>query len=154
MEKYNNLKLTIELVPSSSWYSNVRTNVSQSEWDVIRKKSYRSANYKCEICGDSGINQGYRHPVECHEVWEYDDKRKIQKLKSLISLCPNCHKVKHAGLSCIVNGEKDIVINQLVKVNGMSLKQAKQYLKFSFDVYYKRSKYDWKLDISYLNSFV
>ena len=29
------MKLTIELVPSTAWYSNVRSNVSKEEWDKI-----------------------------------------------------------------------------------------------------------------------
>lgn len=97
----NNLKLTIELVPSTDFYSNVRSNVTQKEWDVIRKKSYERASNKCEICGDAGTNQGVKHKVECHEIWEYNDESHIQKLIGLISLCPNCHKTKHAGLAQI-----------------------------------------------------
>ena len=29
------MKLTIELVPQTAWYSNVRSNVSKAEWDVF-----------------------------------------------------------------------------------------------------------------------
>ena len=81
-------KLIPELIPSNTWYNNVRSIVSKDEWDIIRRKSYKFANYKCQICGDSGINQGYKHPVECHEIWEFDDKNKIQYLIGFISLCP------------------------------------------------------------------
>lgn len=38
-------------------------------------------------------------PVECHEVWDYDDDRKIQRLERRVALCPACHEVKHAGLA-------------------------------------------------------
>jgi hypothetical protein len=48
------MKLTIELVPKTSWYSNVRSNVSKDEWDKIKKKCYIKANYKCEICNGIG----------------------------------------------------------------------------------------------------
>jgi len=97
-------------------FSNVRSNVTKEEWDKLRKKSYKKAGYKCEICGDKGTNLGYNWPVECHEIWEYDDETHKQILKGLISLCPNCHKVKHVGLAEI-NNELHIVLNQLVKVN-------------------------------------
>tara|TARA_B100000497_G_C7504352_1_gene307683 strand:+ start:221 stop:670 length:450 start_codon:yes stop_codon:yes gene_type:complete len=147
------MKLSIELVPKSSWYSNVRSNVTKSEWDVIRKKSYKKANYKCEICGDVGTNQGYNHPVECHEIWNYNDKTKTQTLTGLVSLCPNCHKVKHPGLAQM-KGELNIVVNQLMKVNDMSIKEAMSYLTDSFDIWRERSKHDWKLDISYLEEYM
>lgn len=146
------LRLTIELVPKTSWYTNVRSHVSVSEWDIIRKKSYSIANNRCEICSDSGKNQGMNHNVECHEVWEYNDKQKIQKLVGLISLCPLCHKVKHPGLAQI-NGEEEMVIKQLMIVNLMTRKEAETYIEKSFDIWKERSKHEWKLDISFLNNY-
>ena len=142
------MKLTIELVPSKSWYKNVRSNVSDNEWNLIRKKCYKNANYKCEICGD----KGKEHPVECHEIWEYNDDNKTQILKGLISLCPTCHKVKHAGLS-ISKGEIKLVIKQLMKVNGITSYEADEYIVESFKKWDERSKYDWDLDISYLDYY-
>ena len=147
------MKLTIELVPSTAWYSNVRSNVTKSEWDKIRRKSYAKAENKCEICGDVGTNQGVRHKVECHEIWEYNDKKHTQTLVGLISLCPFCHKSKHAGLASI-KGELDIVINQLSKVNQMTKKEAKAYINRSFDTFNQRSQHEWELDISYLEEYM
>lgn len=152
MSKYN-LKLTIELVPKTCWYSNVRSNVTKTEWDIIRKKSYELANNQCEICGDVGKNQGVNHNVECHEIWEYDDLNKIQKLIGLISLCPYCHKTKHAGLAQM-NGEENIVINQLIKVNNITRKDAIDYINDSFTIWRERSKHEWTLDISVLNQYL
>ena len=54
-------RLTIELVPSTCWFSNVRSNISKQDWDRLRKETYKKANYRCEICGGVGRN----HPVEC-----------------------------------------------------------------------------------------
>lgn len=147
------MKLTIELVPETAWYSNVRSNVTQQEWDVIRKKSYEKASHKCEICGDVGTNQGVKHKVECHEIWEYNDENHIQKLTGLISLCPNCHKTKHVGLAQM-KGEEGIVINQLMSVNGMTEDEAVKYIDESFGVWEERSEHDWELDISYLEGYI
>lgn len=144
--------LTIELVPKTAWYSNVRSNVTASKWDAIRKKSYSIANNKCEICGDVGKNQGVKHNVECHEIWEYNDKTKEQKLTGLISLCPFCHKTKHVGLAQI-KGEEEIVIKQLIKVNKMTRQEAKDYIRTAFEVWLERSKYEWKLDITMLDDY-
>lgn len=146
-------KLTIELVPETNWYKNVRSNVSISEWDKIRKECYRRAGHVCEICGDVGTNQGVRHKVECHEIWHYDDKNKHQELIGLISLCPYCHKVKHPGLASI-KGETEIVIRQLMKVNGMTRQEANKYLSHSFDIFDFRSQFKWTLDISYINTYL
>ena len=144
-------KLTIELVPQSSWYSNVRSNVSRAEWDVIRKASYAKADYRCEVCREKGTSQGFKHPVECHEVWDYDDRACTRTLKGLISLCPLCHKTKHVGLAQI-NNEEHLVIKQLIKVNGMTKQEANQYISDSFKIWKERSAKNWKLDISLLDS--
>mgnify|MGYP003638996797 CR=1 FL=1 len=80
-------KLTVELIPKTCYYSNVRTLLPTREWNRIRKLSYSKANFKCEICNDTGTNQGYRHDLECHETWEYT-KSGVQRLIELVSLCP------------------------------------------------------------------
>lgn len=147
------MKLTIELVPSTCWYSNVRSNVTKEQWDVIRKKSYKLAENKCEICKDTGRNQGVKHFVECHEIWEYDDKNKKQRLIGLIALCPFCHKTKHVGLAQI-NNEEEIVIKQLMKVNEMTREDAVNYIKESFVVWSERSMHEWELDISYIDEYL
>ena len=146
-------KLTIELVPRTSWYSNVRSNVTKNEWDVIRKKSYEHANHVCEICGDVGTNQGVKHKVECHEIWHYNDDTNEQTLSGLISLCPYCHKTKHVGLAQM-NGEIDIVINQLMKVNDISYDEAIKYIRESFNIWSERNKKEWKLNIEYLKDYL
>jgi hypothetical protein len=143
------MKLTIELVPSTSFYSNVRSNVSKERWDEIRKQSYEKANYKCEICGDKGKNQGYRHDVECHEIWEYDDENLIQTLLGYISLCPKCHTVKHIGLAQI-QGNFDMAVKHLCKVNDISQTEASQIIKDAFDKWKERSKNKYKLNLNNL----
>ena len=65
MVENKKIKLTIELVPKTAWYKNVRSEVSKDRWDELRKECYRNANYKCEVCGGTGP----KWPVECHEIW-------------------------------------------------------------------------------------
>jgi len=142
------IKLTAELVPKTTWYSNVRSNVPRSEWDRIRYKVYADAGYVCEICG--GI--GKKHPVECHEVWEYDDKTHVQKLVKMIALCPACHSVKHLGRAKAV-GIFPQAVAQLMKVNGWDHVKANNYAKAVFDEWKERSKHKWKLDLKGLNKY-
>jgi hypothetical protein len=62
------MRLEIDLVPSTAWYSNLRNKIPLKEWDRIRKKSYLDADHKCAICGAEGR-------LNCHEIWEYDDAK-------------------------------------------------------------------------------
>jgi len=140
------MKLTIELVPKTSWYSNVRSEVSDREWDAIRKAVYRRADYECEICGGTGDE----HPVECHEVWEYDDENHTQCLKRMIALCPDCHQVKHIGYAS-TQGNAHEAAEHLAEVNGWTLTEAMEYIEDSFEEWRKRSQHEWTVDTSILD---
>lgn len=140
--------LTVELVPSSCWFSNVRDHVSKSVWDKLRRSTYRQSNYRCEVCGD----RGSQHPVECHEIWHYNDDKYIQTLKGLTALCPNCHRVKHIGLAQL-QGYGEQAEAHLSKVNGWSQYQTNTYLEKVWDIWQERSCHDWNLDFSWLESY-
>jgi len=146
-------KLEIELIPKTSFYSNVRSEVTTNEWDVIRKKCYDEASDKCEICGEKGKDQNFNHNVECHEIWSFDLKERIQRLDGFIALCPMCHKSKHFGLSQI-NGDEDMVRNHLKKVNGCNDDQLSEHINEKWKQWDVRSKIEWSLDISYIDVYV
>ena len=120
-------KLTVELIPSTCHFSNVRTTVTSTEWDKIRHISYAAADNKCEICKSNGILQGYKHKVECHEIWNYDDINHVQTLVGLVSLCPTCHQVKHIGRAIAI-GKLTVCKKQLAKVNNWSANQIEEHI--------------------------
>lgn len=139
------MKLSIELVPKTCWYTNVRSHVPKEEWDRLRRDCYRKADYKCEVCESKGSN----HPVECHEVWEYNDITQVQRLVRLIALCPKCHQVKHFGYWRQKGKEKQIR-KHLMKINKMTLAEVDNYIEVVGRLYWKRSRITWILDISIL----
>ena len=148
--KYKKPKLTVELIPKTCYFSNIRTTVKSKEWDKIRFISYELANNKCQICGSTGKKQGYKHNVECHEIWFYDDETHVQKLIGLISLCVLCHQVKHIGRAMAI-GKQTQCFAHLSKVNKWTKEQIDEHLLESFELNKERSKYDWELDLSILN---
>lgn len=139
------MKLAIELVPETAWYANLRSELPKDVWDRLRRESYQRANYRCEICG--GV--GRTHPVECHEVWQYNDKTHVQKLVRLITLCPACHEVKHIGRAEVV-GRYQPALKHFMQVNQLSLVQARQYIEDAVELWRERSEYDWQIDLSNL----
>jgi len=141
-------KLTIELVPSTSFYKNVRAILPTSEWDRLRKESYKKAKFKCQVCKGSGLDQGYKHPLECHEIWTYK-KDGTQLLTGLISLCPRCHQVKHIGRSVMV-GLKTKVFAHIAKVNKWDKKTVELYVGSCFQEHKERSKIKWKINVGIL----
>lgn len=137
--------LTIELVPKTSWYQNVRSHVSKEEWDKLKRLTFSRAGYRCEICG----GRGRRWPVECHEIFVYNDEQHIQKLAGLLALCPACHEVKHIGLAGL-RGKANQAKAHLAKVNNWSLEDAELYIEGCFELWHRRSSHGWQLDLSYL----
>ncbi len=97
LAEHGRVRLSIELVPSSCWYSNVRTVLTRWGTGIASAaKVYEAAGRRCEVCGGA---RGGVHPVECHEAWEYDDVGHVQRLARMTALCPACHEVKtSAGL--------------------------------------------------------
>jgi 5-methylcytosine-specific restriction endonuclease McrA len=145
LEHHQTLKLQIELVPKSCWWSNVRSNLTDKQWDGIRKPIYLKASFRCEICGECGT----KHPVECHEIWVYDDINLIQKLQSFQALCPLCHEVKHIGRAGILgNGKR--AFERFRKINGLTIKTAKIMEAAVSRQWGIRTMKEWKLDIEYL----
>jgi hypothetical protein len=141
-------RLTIELVPRTCWFSNVRDRVSREDWDRMRKQVYEHAGRRCEVCG----GRGSRHPVECHEVWEYDETTAVQRLVRMVALCPACHEVKHMGLAGI-KGRGEIAAAHLAEVNGWTAQVSAGYIDQAFDVWKERSARTWSLDVSALTAY-
>ncbi len=147
-------KIDIELVPLQAQGFNVRARVSKQNWEkictVIHKEATKTGRYKCQVCGENGLSQGFKHPVECHEVWEYDDSKRTQKLVGMLSLCPLCHKAKHIGLATQM-GYGDKVKNHMAKHNGWTPSKVERHIKQSFKKIKSRSSKFYKLDLTYLN---
>jgi hypothetical protein len=141
-------RLTIELVPRTCWFSNVRDQVSPEDWDRIRKQVYADANNCCEVCG----GHGNKHPIECHEIWDYDETAGIQRLVRVAALCPACHEVKHIGLAGL-KGRGEIATGHLAEINDWTPEVADQYVEEAFAVWRERSDRTWALDISALETY-
>lgn len=144
--------LTIELVPVGTWGSNLRSMLTKSQWDKLRKHCYAEAGHVCEICGDSGLNQGRKHAVEAHEIWTYDDAQCVQTLEGVIVLCPRCHQVKHMGRTLKYGGGRKARAH-MARVNGMTEQGQRAYEDLAFLVHSLRSRFRWTVDISALAQY-
>ena len=141
----DSLKLTIELVPSPCWQSNVRSSMTRAQWDTLRKSVYATYNYQCGICQASNVQ------LNCHEIWHYDDENHIQKLAGFIALCPMCHHCKHIGHAGILasQGKLDLeqVIEHFMQVNHCSREFYSTHRKAAFNVWHERNRFEWTTDL-------
>lgn len=138
------LKLTIELVPKTSWYESLREEMPRAEWDRLRKRTYAAYGQKCGICDAKGR-------LNCHEIWEYDDHNHVQKLEGFITLCNMCHFVKHIGFAGILaqNGKLDYgkVVEHFMEVNQCDRATFEEHREKAFAQWRERSTHEWEVDL-------
>jgi 5-methylcytosine-specific restriction endonuclease McrA len=138
-------KLTVELVPKTVWGANLSQRLPRKEWDRLRHIAYDQADDRCEVCGGTGTNGR----LECHEVWDYDDENRIQRLVRLCALCPACHQVKHIGRARAY-GREDEARAHLAETNGWTGTQALRYVEEQGALWLQRSHHQWTLNLDAL----
>ena len=140
----SNLRLTIELVPQTCWYNNMRKVLSRSAWDKLRKQVYAQYSHRCGICGALGR-------LHCHEIWHYDDQLHIQTLRGFIALCEWCHHVKHIGFAGMLADEGRLdfekVVAHFMRVNGCDRETFDRHYREAFERWEERSRHEWKTDL-------
>jgi hypothetical protein len=117
------LRLEPNVIPPENHGKNLRSMLPKDDWDLLRTDCYMRSGYVCEICG----GKGKKHPVEAHEEWTYDLKKRIQTLKAILALCPDCHLVKHIGRAILI-GKFEKAVKHFAKVNKMKPDTAEMYL--------------------------
>ena len=140
--------LFVDLVPSSCWFSNVRSCVDQHDWERLRRMITNRADQRCEACR-RGQDREARRWLEAHERWAYDDSNNVQALRRLICLCTDCHTTTHFGLASI-NGKSAEAFQHLCTVTGLSADRANQHIDAAFALWRRRSAVTWELDLSIL----
>jgi hypothetical protein len=142
--------LFVDLVPSSCWFTNVRSCVSQQDWERLRRMLLRRAGNRCEIC-QQGEDRAIQRWLEAHERWSYDEARTTQSLRRLICLCSDCHRTTHFGLAQL-RGQADAAFDHLRTVTGLTTDQARSHIDDAFAVWQRRSTRTWTLDLSPLTA--
>lgn len=142
---YQNPTLFIDLIPQNSWFTNLRSELTEEEWKNIKSYIYKRANYCCEICGGKGDN----HPVEAHERWEYNQDNLTQKLIGIQALCPSCHLVTHFG-SANVQGRHEEAKIHLLTINNWTEEEFEEHYDLSFSIWEYRSEFKWKIDTTWI----
>ena len=138
------LKLKVGLVPETCWFKSLRKQMRRSQWDSLRKKVYADQDNVCRVCGaDRKLN--------CHEVWEYDEERYVQRLIGFQAVCNMCHHVTHFGKAqdLAAQGYLDLgaVIEHFTKVNGVGRQVFERHKTEAFRTWWKRSKHEWRSDL-------
>ena len=140
--------LFVDLVPSSCWFTNVRSCTTPRDWERLRRMIVGRAEGRCEACG-RGEDRDARRWLEAHERWAYDEQAGTQTLRRLLCLCTDCHRVTHFGRAKL-HGMAAEALAHLRAVTGMSEDQASAHVGNAYAVWQRRSSRDWALDLEIL----
>ncbi|MGH3772821.1 MAG: DUF5710 domain-containing protein [Pseudonocardiaceae bacterium] len=142
--------LFVDLVPSSCWFTNVRSCVVPQDWERLSRMITSRAGRRCEACGQAEDPPTGRR-LEAHERWTYDQPSGVQALRRLICLCDQCHTVTHFGLAGI-RGLAEVALAHLRTVTGMTDQHARAHIGDAFTLWKDRSARTWTLDLSMLTT--
>jgi len=133
--------LFVDLVPRSCWFTNVRSCVSEQDWERLRRMITGRAAQRCEICHRPADRSGGRW-LEAHERWAYDGSTSTQFLRRLICVCTDCHQATHYGLATI-KGKDGQAMDHLCAVTGLARPDMEQLIEAAFETWHERSLTTW-----------
>ncbi len=148
-------KLTIELVPSTAWFSSLyhvyREAGRLDEWRRLKEELFEREGRRCWICGRRGGR------LEAHEFWEYDDENHVQRLVAVHHLCSMCHKVKHIGFWCYTREgrerlareglTREDLIEHFCRVNNCTREDFERHEEEAYRKWVERSRHRWRQDL-------
>ncbi len=157
----SSLRLTVELVPRSAWWRNLRDALTESRWKRLRQQVLTEQDWRCSICGARGIEADPFEGVQlvCDEVWRYDDDKRIATLVGLQATCRMCSFVKHFGHAQILAAQGSISIQQVVahfcRVNDCREEAFEMHRAQAFAVWRRRSGGpSWSIDFGEYSAIV
>jgi len=139
------MRLTIQLIPSSSFYQNLRNELG-TRWPALSKKYRSFYNYTCQICNWKE-DRKHKKYTNLHEIWAYDDDTGKQRLTGFTCVCPDCHAVHHWGRSQVVGRDMDYLTWHACKVNGCSSDVWESYVQEVRVEWQARSNRQWKIEL-------
>jgi hypothetical protein len=141
--------LFVDMVPSSCWFTNVRSCVSQRDWERLRRMVTGRAGQRCEVCGAGPGGEPVTSRLDVHERWAYDDAQRVQTLRRLICVCEACHESTHLGLANI-RGRAGQALAHLQQITGMTDDQIARHVDDANRAFTTRSARTWELNLAML----
>ena len=145
--------LTPALVPRPLWGRSVYNRLPRKQWESLRRTVLEVAANTCTHCAEQ-----YDSHMVCHEVWTYDDVKHVATLTAFEIVCRDCDSVLHLGKSLLIGAKKhdegsaergDQAVKQLMKVSGITKRQANTLIDDAFGRWMDRSKHKtWAVKIA------
>ena len=137
------MPLAVELVPTTLWGKSAARLMKRADWDERRQRVFATQKHRCGICRQ-------KSELKCHELWEYDQSRHIQRVLGFIGVCDLCHFAIHFGCAQRVATEEYLnlakVISHACSVNRCTRKEWAAHVADAFSIWRERSLHQWTID--------
>ena len=144
----SNPRLAVDLIPTTCWYTSVRSCVEPDDWKRISLGVKLRAGRKCELCGTPANREQDIH-LEPHERFDYVDGTQV--LKRLVCACSRCHHAIHYDLAEAID-EEQAAREHLRLTNGWDDASLDQHLRKANALWKERSGRQWELDLSIIEN--
>ena len=141
------LILQIEPILEQNWGKSLAHLLPPPVWDTLRREVYKDARYACCFCHAIDVK------LHAHELWAYDDKKHIQKLRGFQCVCEDCHAIKHWGRTVRVTQHGELPSNTIArltlhfcKVNNCTPLDFENHKYVVGNIAHRRSKFKYKVD--------
>lgn len=157
-EKQAKRLLRFEFIPAMQARKNCRSYIQYTykrfdRWKTIRDKVELERGGVCQICGADSKKMKFKHSTECHEVWEYDEFSKVQRLVALEALCVYCHKTKHLNQWTGNDEEFRFLLDTYALLNDIDEEAALKDYEFHIAEYDRLKNKKFTLDMSLLKTY-
>ena len=131
----SHLRLAIEPIPVGSRLATLAKLMPRDQWDRLRRRVYRRARYRCQVCGREGR-------MYCHEIWQFNKQTGYQWLRGFQALCQDCHDVKH--ISFVRDSSKrERLIQHFLTVNRLTRDETDAYLRSARKRQWQLNQRNW-----------
>lgn len=139
---------TADLLPSwlPSFCSGTKLSIflTADEQTAIKRRLSQQTQGCCSLC-QTRVSKSYLYPDWAY-LW---GEHPVQKLKTILLVCENCHRVKYYGINRM-NGFEPAMLAHLARVRGCSVQEAEAIANEREQLFFKLSSAEWDLDVSAL----
>lgn len=118
-----------------------RTIAGPARWNIMRKKCYMDAHYKCEACGKDVSGRGEAH---AHELFSTDYAKGTSTFERLVCLCPCDHiRFIHSGRMMTLLRKNSVQMPKVKALEGIEhgFKLISDYNKNHYEPIYPFSAF-------------
>ncbi|MGS1026795.1 HNH endonuclease [Burkholderia glumae] len=147
--------ISFHFIPNEQNKKNVRSYIEYThgnwkKWQEIRLHYFAKHNHVCQSCKKTFDDKG----LNLHELWDFNESSKIQKLIALIPLCPECHSIAHINRHKKEPEKIIALIEKYASYNKVSEDQSYADMDLAERERTHRQGIKYKLDMSLLSDFL